>query len=63
MIEVDSSGAVRYRVELKKKDRSFGFELIIMDWQMPLMDGIETTRRIKANPSLSQIPIIMSVHS
>ncbi|MHC4331611.1 MAG: response regulator [Planctomycetota bacterium] len=35
-----------------------GPELIIMDIQLPDFDGYEATRRIKANPALSPIPII-----
>ncbi len=33
-------------------------ELILMDIQLPDIDGYETTRRIKAKPALSPIPII-----
>ena len=32
--------------------------LIIMDIQLPVMDGLEATRRIKANPALQHIPVI-----
>jgi len=35
-----------------------GPELILMDIQLPDFDGYEATRRIKANPALSPIPII-----
>ena len=33
-------------------------DLILMDIQLPLMDGYEATRRIKADASLRSIPII-----
>ncbi|MHC4963140.1 MAG: response regulator [Planctomycetota bacterium] len=32
--------------------------LILMDIQLPDIDGYEATRRIKANPALSSIPVI-----
>ncbi len=44
-----------------KELESNPFDLVLMDWKMPGMDGIETTRRIKGDPRLAAIPEVIMV--
>jgi two-component system, cell cycle response regulator DivK len=52
MIEAEDGAAGVEAAEREKPD------LILMDIQLPVLDGYEATRRIKANPALKHIPII-----
>ncbi len=36
-------------------------DLVLMDWRLPGINGIETSRRIKENPTFSRIPEILMV--
>jgi len=47
--------------ELESAEKEKPFELVVMDWQMPGMDGIEASRRIKNDTRLSKIPAIVMV--
>ena len=42
-------------VEIAERERP---ELILMDLSLPIMDGWEATRRLKANADLRSIPVI-----
>jgi polar amino acid transport system substrate-binding protein len=47
--------------ELESANADKPFELVVMDWKMPGMDGIEASRRIKEHGGLSKIPAIVLV--
>ncbi|MBF0303854.1 MAG: response regulator, partial [Desulfamplus sp.] len=44
---------------IKQSQQPYG--LVFMDWEMPLMDGIETARQIQQDPDLTKIPKIVMV--
>jgi polar amino acid transport system substrate-binding protein len=47
--------------ELENAGKDQPYELVVMDWKMPEMDGIEASRVIKKHPGLGKIPAIILV--
>ena len=43
-----------------EKVGAFQPDLIVTDWMMPLMDGIELITRLRGQPATGHIPIIMT---
>ncbi|SDU08358.1 PAS domain-containing hybrid sensor histidine kinase/response regulator [Desulfobacula phenolica] len=47
--------------ELKTSSKNAPYDLVLMDWQMNGMDGIETAKRIKEDSGIAKIPAILMV--
>jgi len=59
-VSVAASGAEGI-TELENADENKPIELVIMDWKMPGMDGIEASKLIKSHQGLRKIPTIVLV--
>jgi two-component system, sensor histidine kinase and response regulator len=46
---------------VKHADVGRPFDLVLLDWRMPGLDGVETARRIRADDSLKNVPAIVIV--
>ncbi len=47
--------------EIQKADTDQPYELVLMDWKMPGLDGLEASEHIKNHQTLSKIPAIILV--
>lgn len=47
-------------LELLQQDQD-GFDLVLLDWKMPEMNGLETARKVKSDLHLNKLPIICMV--
>jgi len=48
-------------IVVKDADAGRPFDVVLLDWRMPGLDGVETARRIRADSSLKSMPAIIIV--
>ena len=51
---IATNGKAGYEIAIKNKP-----DLILMDWEMPVMNGVDTIRMLKENDETRNIPVIM----
>lgn len=57
VVEVAENGLHALKI-LEDNSKTSAFDIILMDMQMPVMDGYEATRKIRTIPSFYQLPIV-----
>ncbi|HTH96945.1 MAG TPA: response regulator [Stellaceae bacterium] len=62
-MEVAAASSGQEAIRLLQEASGVGapFNLVLMDWQMPELDGIEATRLIKADPRIPRTPTVFMV--
>ncbi|HSD36254.1 MAG TPA: response regulator [Rhodocyclaceae bacterium] len=61
-LEVDAahSGAEALRMMVRADEQELGYDVVLMDWKMPGMDGVETMRRL-SEQQLKRTPTVIMV--
>ena len=59
-VDQEKSGEAALK-RLKQMDKESPYDLVLMDWQMPGLDGIETARLIQSKTEIDHIPMIIMV--
>ncbi|WP_051309767.1 response regulator [Desulfogranum japonicum] len=61
-LRIDQAETGEKAIELlKKAEQDDPYKVVIMDWKMPGMDGIETTKTIQKETGLTEIPTVIMV--
>jgi PAS domain S-box-containing protein len=58
---VESGEAAIRELERAQEAKEKPYDLVLMDWNMPGIDGLEASKRIKQNEVLSKIPAIIMI--
>jgi signal transduction histidine kinase/DNA-binding response OmpR family regulator/HPt (histidine-containing phosphotransfer) domain-containing protein/HAMP domain-containing protein len=59
---VDAVGSGKEAIAaIKQQDSSAPYDIVFMDWRMPVMDGLQASRHIKSDETLSHQPAIVLV--
>jgi len=56
---VESEQAEDGKVALERVERNPNFDLALVDWDMPYMDGLEFVRRVRQRPALASMKLMM----
>ncbi len=56
---VDGESALARLIEMTQSGESY--DVVLLDWIMPGIDGIETARRIRANAAMAKVPAMLMV--
>ena len=46
-------------IQAYSKLKSGGFGFLVSDWNMPNMDGLELLKRVRSDPDLKNLPVLM----
>jgi len=61
-LSVDQAGGGASAIALiEAESEQNPYKLVLMDWRMPGLDGVETTRAIHKNTNLSELPTVIMV--
>jgi len=60
--KVDQAGSGESAIALlEAANDKAPYQLVLMDWQMPGMDGVDTVRKIQNSPTLTNVPTVVMV--